>query len=169
MMNYQYIEQLLDRYWECKTTVEEEQILRSFFSQPDIPENMRQYAQLFRYEAEEKDVCLSKDFDSRMANIINSETKVKAARIRLSTRFAPLLKAAALVAVAITIGNISERTMQTNSAGAEVVTAGDTYTKKEDITAKIKIIDKNRSDAMAKTDSLGQHSSMVGNDEVTYE
>lgn len=168
-MNYQYIEQLLDRYWEGRTTLEEEQILRSFFSQPDIPEDMRQYAPLFRYETEEKDVCLGKDFDTRMSALLDSETKVKAKRIRLSTRFAPLLKAAALIAVAITIGNISERTMQTNSAGAEAVTAGDTYTRKEDITAKIKIIDKNRSDAMAKTDSLGQRSSAVGQEEVTYE
>ncbi len=168
-MNYQYIEQLLDRYWEGRTTLEEEQILRSFFSQPDIPEDMRQYAPLFRYETEEKDVCLGKDFDARMSALLDSETKVKAKRIRLTTRFAPLLKAAALIAVAITIGNISERTMQTNSAGAEAVTAGDTYTRKEDITAKIKIIDKNRSDAMAKTDSLGQRSSAVGQEEVTYE
>ncbi len=168
-MNYQYIEQLLDRYWEGRTTLEEEQILRSFFSQPDIPEDMRQYAPLFRYETEEKDVCLGKDFDTRMSALLDSETKVKAKRIKLSTRFAPLLKAAALIAVAITIGNISERTMQTNSAGAEAVTAGDTYTRKEDITAKIKIIDKNRSDAMAKTDSLGQRSSAVGQEEVTYE
>lgn len=169
MMNYQYIDQLLDRYWEGRTTLEEEQILRSFFSQPDIPEDMRQYAPLFRYETEEKDTCLSKDFDMRMADLLDKETTVKAKRIRLSTRFAPLLKAAALVAVAITIGNISERTMQTNSAGAEAVTAGDTYTRKEDITAKIKVIDKNRSDAMAKTDSLGQRSSVVGQDEVSYE
>ncbi len=169
MMNYQYIEQLLDRYWEGTTTLEEEQILRSFFSQPDIPENMKQYAPLFRYELEEKDVCLSKDFDARMADLIDSETKVKAKRIRLSTRFAPLLKAVALVAVAITIGNISKRTMQTNSVGAEAVTAGDTYTRKEDITAKIKVIDKNRSDAMAKADSLGHRSSVVEHDEVTYE
>ncbi len=168
-MNYQYIEQLLDRYWEGRTTLEEEQILRSFFSQPDIPEDMRRYAPLFRYETEEKDVCLGKDFDVRMTALLDSETKVKAKRIKLSTRFAPLLKAAALIAVAITIGNISERTMQTNSAGAEAVTAGDTYTRKEDITAKIKIIDKNRSDAMAKTDSLGQRSSAVGQEEVTYE
>ena len=30
-MDYKYIEQLLERYWNCETSLEEEQILRSFF------------------------------------------------------------------------------------------------------------------------------------------
>ena len=29
-MDYKYIEQLLERYWACDTSVEEEQILRAF-------------------------------------------------------------------------------------------------------------------------------------------
>ena len=32
-MDYKYIEQLLERYWKCETTLEEEEILRMFFSQ----------------------------------------------------------------------------------------------------------------------------------------
>ena len=43
MMDYKYIEQLLERYWECKTTTQEEQILHAFFSQEDIPESLVQY------------------------------------------------------------------------------------------------------------------------------
>ena len=39
-MNYQYIEQLLERYWDCQTTLEEEQILRSFFKQ-DLSDDRR--------------------------------------------------------------------------------------------------------------------------------
>ena len=30
-MDYKYIEQLLERYWNCETSLEEEQILRAFF------------------------------------------------------------------------------------------------------------------------------------------
>lgn len=36
-MDYKYIEQLLERYWECETSLEEENILRTFFSQDNIP------------------------------------------------------------------------------------------------------------------------------------
>ena len=36
-MDYKYIKQLLERYWKCETSLEEEEILRTFFSQKDIP------------------------------------------------------------------------------------------------------------------------------------
>jgi len=36
-MDYKYITQLLERYWNCTTSLEEEQILKAFFSQDDIP------------------------------------------------------------------------------------------------------------------------------------
>ena len=36
-MDYVYIEQLIDRYFEAATTIEEERILRAFFSQRDVP------------------------------------------------------------------------------------------------------------------------------------
>ena len=32
-MDYKYIEQLLERYWQGETSLQEEAILRSFFSQ----------------------------------------------------------------------------------------------------------------------------------------
>ena len=36
-MDYKYINQLLERYWNCETSLEEEGILRAFFSQKDVP------------------------------------------------------------------------------------------------------------------------------------
>ena len=38
-MDYVYIEQLIDRYFEAATTLEEERILRAFFSQRDGPQH----------------------------------------------------------------------------------------------------------------------------------
>ena len=51
-MDYRYIRQLLERYWKGETTLEEEQILRTFFIQKDIPEDMEVYRPLFAYESE---------------------------------------------------------------------------------------------------------------------
>ena len=36
-MDYKYIEQLMERYWNAETSLEEESILRSFFSQENNP------------------------------------------------------------------------------------------------------------------------------------
>ena len=49
-MDYKYIQQLLERYWMCETTLEEEEILRTFFSQKDIPAGLLRYKDLFAYE-----------------------------------------------------------------------------------------------------------------------
>ena len=46
-MDYKYIEQLLERYWECETSLEEENILRTFFSQDNIPVSLLRYKSLF--------------------------------------------------------------------------------------------------------------------------
>ena len=48
-MDYKYIEQLLERYFEAETTLKEEQILKAFFEQndEDMPESLRQYRSLF--------------------------------------------------------------------------------------------------------------------------
>ena len=49
-MDYKYIKQLLERYWNCETSLEEEDILRTFFSQEDIPSELESYKALFTYE-----------------------------------------------------------------------------------------------------------------------
>ena len=46
-MDYKYIKQLLERYWKCETSLEEEEILRTFFSQKDITSDMLEYRDLF--------------------------------------------------------------------------------------------------------------------------
>ena len=105
-MNYQYIEQLLERYWQCETTVEEEKILRTFFSQKDVPAALLPYKDLFTYEQQEREeAVLGDDFDSRMMELINEPAPVKARTIKLTERLKPLFKAAAVVAIILTLGN----------------------------------------------------------------
>ena len=168
-MNYQYIEQLLERYWDCETTLEEEQILRSFFKQAEVPSHLIQYASFFAYEATQKEEKLGEDFDKRMLAIMGKEKVVEAKKVKLSTRIAPFFKAAAVVAVVLTIGNVAERALQHNSASGTTVDVSDTYTRKEDITAKIKIIDHTRSEAMAKTDSLKNQTPAINQEDLIIE
>lgn len=156
MLDYKYIEQLLERYWQCETTLEEEQILHSFFSQGNVPAHLNQYAELFAYENQSKAECLDDSFKQKMMDMVEEEPAVEAKVITLTQRFAPVMKAAAVVAVALTIGNVAERAMRENSvkdaSGAPVV--ADTYTRTDDIMATIKVIDQNQSAAMAKADSV---------------
>jgi len=108
-MDYKYIEQLLERYWNCETTLEEERILRTFFSQKDIPVRLLPYRDLFCYEqAETMDDALGEDFDARVLALINEPEPVKARTISMRQRLMPLFKAAAIVAIVLTLGNASQ-------------------------------------------------------------
>lgn len=102
-MDYKYIEQLMDRYFEAETTLKEEQILKAFFeqSEEELPENLRAYRELFT--SFEQDEMLGDDFDERMLQMIEEKPQVKARTILLSERFRPLMRAAAVVAILITL------------------------------------------------------------------
>lgn len=105
-MNYQYIEQLLERYWQCETSTEEEQILRTFFNQKDVPAALLPYKDLFTYEqCAIREETLGDEFDARMLSLTGEEKAVKARTIRMSERLKPLFKAVAVVAVILTLGN----------------------------------------------------------------
>lgn len=142
-MDYKYINQLLERYWNAETTLEEEEILRAFFSQVDIPAELEHYRPLFVYEqTQPKTDVLDEDFDERMhAMIEEPTTKVKARTITMKQRLMPLFKAAAIVAIILTLGNAMqvpfsqqngyEGTMaatQTGEQGVSVAIGGDSLT-----------------------------------------
>ena len=109
-MDYKYIEQLMERYWNAETSLEEESILRTFFSQKDIPAEMEHLRPLFVDEAVGE--TLDDDFDARIMQAIGteadksltSEHEVKAREVSLTQRLMPLFKAAAVVAIILTLG-----------------------------------------------------------------
>ncbi len=108
-MDYKYINQLLERYWAGETSLEEEQILRSFFSQPNVPEELKQYRCLFIYEQTEPATdVLGDDFDEQLMSIIERPRPVKARVLTIGQRFAPLFKAAAVVAIILTLSNAAQ-------------------------------------------------------------
>ena len=83
-MDYKYIEGLLERYFAAETSLEEESILRSFFSQEDIPADLEQWRALFTSEDVE---TLDDAFDDRMLAMIDEEPQtVKAREVTLTQR-----------------------------------------------------------------------------------
>lgn len=105
-MDYKYIEQLLERYFQCETSLEEERILRTFFSQKDVPVALLPYRDLFVYEQSETHTDhLGDDFDERILALVEEDQpRVKARVITMEQRFRPLLRAAAVVGIILSIG-----------------------------------------------------------------
>jgi hypothetical protein len=120
-MDYKYINQLLERYWECQTTLEEEAILRAFFSQEDIPASLLPYRNLFVYElTETKEDVLDDAFDARMYSLIGKAEPVKARRISLTQRMRPLFRAVAVVAVILTLANAIQMSFSDNGGNENI-------------------------------------------------
>ena len=73
-MDYKFIEQLVERYFNAQTTLQEEEILRIFFSQEELPADMEAVAALFALEQQERYVELpSDDFDARMLAMVEEQ------------------------------------------------------------------------------------------------
>lgn len=141
MLDYKYIEQLLERYWECQTTLKEEAILKEFFSQDDVPAEFIQYRSLFVYEREaDKMETISEDFDKRILSIIEAEKPVKARTISLSDRMRPLLRAAAIVAVVISMGTAVEKAIQAPDDSYPEIAIGNQVEKKEAVAVNDSIV-----------------------------
>lgn len=116
-MDYKYIEQLLERYWKCETSLEEEAILRSFFAQKDVPVSLLPYRDLFCQEQKMGEDHLGSDFDERIVAMVGQEEPrtPKVRTITLSSRLRPLFKAAASLAILLTFSMAIQQAMDQNA------------------------------------------------------
>jgi hypothetical protein len=124
-MDYKHIESLLERYWQCETSLDEERQLRDFFQSEDVPAHLLPYKELFVYQTLQPK--LGDDFDSKVMAAIEPQVVVKARRISLRQRFAPLYKAAAVVVVLLLSGNIVKNVMLSDVTEYDYDTYVDTY------------------------------------------
>lgn len=124
-MDYKYIEQLLERYWNCETTLEEEKILRSFFAQRDVPVRLLPYREIFVEQLAQAEEHLDADFDKRILAMTEEKKqgglKVEAKRITRTYTLRPFFQAAASVAVVLCIGMAVQQASLHNESNTEVV------------------------------------------------
>ena len=126
-MDYKYIEQILDKYWECTTTPEEERILHVFFSQSDLPAHLARFKSLFVYEQQQVKTHLDERFDERVLSALHLEETqqpdevphVKVRHITWMNRLRPLYRAAASVAIITLLGNAAHHSFTPNGEADE--------------------------------------------------
>ena len=97
-MDSKRIETLLERYWSCVSTLEEEEELKQFFNSDEVPEHLKEYEVLFKYfETEKKAISLDQTFDEDLVE------KIKTIKPSNNSRriFFNYLKVAAAVAMVL--------------------------------------------------------------------
>ncbi|MDR2805105.1 MAG: hypothetical protein LBB85_05585 [Dysgonamonadaceae bacterium] len=91
-MKQEAIKQLLERYWQCETSIEEEQWLKDFFSSESVPDALKKYQTLFVWKSGQQAIHAAPTlrFPVRKRPLIQS--------------FYPALKIAASVLIVLTFG-----------------------------------------------------------------
>jgi len=62
-MTTEQIKQLLEKYWDCETSLEEELALRTFFSGDSVPEELTGYQSLFLWQTKQLQQKGSRDLE----------------------------------------------------------------------------------------------------------
>ena len=90
-MDSKQVNSLLEKYWNCETSLEEEQVLRKHFNGQDIPDSLSDTAALFQYFEAEKTQVLDHSFDNVVINELHERPKGKVIAL-------PLIKIARIAA-----------------------------------------------------------------------
>jgi hypothetical protein len=101
-MDYQLMQQLLDKYFEGETTLQEESQLREGFQQETLPEGLEAYRPLFQFIEEEQQIVLDEQFDHRLfAQLQEKPVERTQARVRTLHARTIILQIAAVVTLMI--------------------------------------------------------------------
>ena len=132
-MDSKKIEALLEKYWSCETSLEEEQILKEYFLSKDVDEEFSNSSVLFQYYSKEKkkqaEHILS---DKDIMNLVQSEGDKRTAgetkkdNQHYLPKFGMLSKIAAVLVIGISITFYVYREQVKEEAVASILQT-DTY------------------------------------------
>lgn len=101
-MDSKEIGQLLEKYWNCETSLEDEQILRSYFSGPNVHDQLKDAADLFRFFESERKRSLEENFDHDMMRSVKKTERTT--KVISMVRWVQVARIAAGVLVMVAAG-----------------------------------------------------------------
>jgi hypothetical protein len=99
-MDSKHIEQLLEKYWNCETSLEEEKELRTYFGGSAIPSQLKETAQLFRYFEEEKKKSAGESFDEAIIKQVHPRKGAKVVQMLSNIRLSRIAAGVVVVLAA---------------------------------------------------------------------
>ncbi|UII24424.1 hypothetical protein LVD15_13945 [Fulvivirga maritima] len=121
-MDLDRIEHLLAKYWECETSLEEEDELKEFFTHQPVPEHLKSVASLFQYyEAEGEKDELGAEFDELILAELENKKSGKGKVIKWVN---DALKVAAVLVILATAGYFMQKEYQDKKENLEPYVTG---------------------------------------------
>lgn len=148
-MDSKHIEQLLEKYWECETSLEEEKALRDFFSQTDVPDALKDSAVLFRYFEQQRQHKMNDvAFDASLKN------KLQPAQGKMRSLLMSSLRIAAGISVVVASFWLVRTQMQNNAQQEITDTFDDPKEAFEETKKALQLISKNFGKAKKATSNI---------------
>jgi hypothetical protein len=98
-MDSRRLDELLEKYWQCQTSLGEEQELRNYFTNNRVPDEALPAARLFRYFEIQKQQGLQNDFDQAIIAKVRQDSVVRTRKLRALVTYS--LRIAAGIAVLV--------------------------------------------------------------------
>jgi hypothetical protein len=115
LMESNKIRELLNRYWQAETSLEEEAQLREYFSRPDLPEEWHETASFFKYLSSSKKKELNDvSFNDRVVSKLEASKKGKMATLVYNSLRIAAGIAVLVLAVWLIHNQVKESTVATN-------------------------------------------------------
>ena len=117
-MDSKNLEQLLEKYWKCETSLEEEKVLRDYFNGSEVAESMKETASLFRYFESERQRSASEEVDKYVTKEIRKRREGKIISMPNLYRMARI--AAGVVVVVAATYFVRQEIRKSDPAAAEI-------------------------------------------------
>ncbi len=117
-MDYEDIKILLDKYWRCETTLDEELRLRDYFERDDIPAELQPYAGLFRYYKNVSGLQPDTGFNMGNINPRGGDRSGEGSSFRIQARW--YYRAAAVILILLSVFIIHERLTRVRQEAMEL-------------------------------------------------
>jgi hypothetical protein len=149
-MDSKNIQALLEKYWNCETSLEEEQQLKDYFRGREIPEQLKETAALFQYFDDHKKKALKdSSFDREVLKKVKSSKDGKVVSI-----FYNSLKIAAGIAVLVVATFLVRNEVRKSTPVAVVDTYDDPKIAFEETKKALMMISKSFGNAQDKAKKI---------------
>ncbi|RLD19620.1 MAG: hypothetical protein DRI71_11550 [Bacteroidetes bacterium] len=98
-MDLEKVKILLERYWNCASTIKEEEELKAFFNSNEVPEDLVESASLFKYYQAQRQATLDTKFDTEIVEKIKQQQSPVIRK--LNTGFQNYMRVAAVILVVL--------------------------------------------------------------------
>lgn len=151
-MDSNRIEALLKKYWDCETSLEEEQQLREYFKGKEIPEQLKETAALFQYfEHQKKQELTDSAFDNEVLKKVKAPKRGKVVSLAYNA-----MRIAAGVAVLVTATYLVRNEIRKDTPQAAVDTYDDPKLAFEETKKALMMISKSFGTAESKAKNLNK-------------